>query len=252
MNGQLIGEAKVAAGTQVRLLRVSGQQVEVEYQNAKRLIPADSTDLMQRALAISKGGGSRPVETPGMTAGSPAAPRQASANISMSPPPSGMIPSNGKIGDRLTVDVIPSVKTKIEGGDYDDKMDRIKLKVRLTNRHTSLPADKCKGEVYVFGESILDRNMVKILDSASFDFSLRPMGSHEMATEEVSTGYDNTGARFGYKYLGWLVRVNDGTGESVLSKSNLPELAKKTEKVTGLAKGHTYDRTTFKDKPTTR
>ena len=185
-------------------------------------------------------------------AGSPAAQMQASANISVSPPSPGAVTGNGKIGDRLTVDVIPSVKTKIEGGDYDDKMDRIKLKVKLTNRHTTIAAEKFKGEVYVFGESILDRNNVKVLDSASFDFSLRPLAIHEMGTEEVTTGYDNTGVRHGYKYLGWLVRVKDGSGESVLSKSNLPELAKKTEKAAGLAKGNTYDRTTFKDKPTTR
>lgn len=248
INGRLIGEAKAPAGIQVRLLRISGQQVEVEFQNARRMIPADSTDLMQRSLAISKNGGLRPSEPPGLPVASLAAPSQMSANVSMNPPPPGVIATHAKIGDHLTGEVIPSVKTNAETRNYHEKTDRIKLKVKLTNKDSVLPADKLKGEVYLFAESAADRNVLKILDSADFEFSLRPLGSHEMATPEVATTY---GARLGYRYVGWLLRVRDSAGELVLNRSGVPELSKKAEKVSGLAKDKIYDRTTFKEKTTT-
>lgn len=52
INGKLAGQAQLPAGTVLRLLRVAGTQVEVEYQNARQMIAADATDLMLRATAL--------------------------------------------------------------------------------------------------------------------------------------------------------------------------------------------------------
>ena len=57
-NGRVAGEAKIPAGTALRLLRVGNQSVEVEYQSARQLIPVVSTDLMPRALATFRNNGS--------------------------------------------------------------------------------------------------------------------------------------------------------------------------------------------------
>jgi hypothetical protein len=58
INGRMAGEAKIPAGTTLRLLRVGAQSVEVEYQNGRQLVPVTSTDLMPRALAAFRNNGS--------------------------------------------------------------------------------------------------------------------------------------------------------------------------------------------------
>ena len=58
LNGRPVGEAKVPVGTALRVSRVGAQQMEIEYQNARYVIPVASTDLMQRALAAFRANGS--------------------------------------------------------------------------------------------------------------------------------------------------------------------------------------------------
>ena len=52
VNGKLAGQAQLPAGTVLRLLRVAGAQLEVEYQNARQMIAAAATDLVPRATAL--------------------------------------------------------------------------------------------------------------------------------------------------------------------------------------------------------
>jgi len=153
-----------------------------------------------------------------------------------------------KIGERLGVEVVRMKRSRIEGGDFDDKRERIELKVKLTNTDTKLSADQSKGEIFIFAESILDRTALKLLAVEAFDFSLPPRGIHEFVTPEVVTTYDTTGARFGHKYEGWVLRIRDKTGDLVLTKSSSPTLLKGSEKATALTKDALYDRVTFKEK----
>lgn len=75
MNGRTVGEAKVPAGTALRVMRVGAEQVEIEYQNARYVIRLASTDLMQRALATFRANGSVLPEAPvAATTQSPVAP----------------------------------------------------------------------------------------------------------------------------------------------------------------------------------
>ncbi len=231
--GRIVGEAKAPAGTLLRLWRVSGQQVEVQYRAEKHLIPAASTDLTQRALVASRTAGSLQPATPQPAATPARTPTMASA---------------ARIGERMAVDIVRMKKSRIEGGDWDDKTDRIELKVKLTNRDISLSADNLKGEIYIFAESILDRSALKLLAVQNFEFSLSARGTHERVTDEVVTTYDTTGGRFGYKYEGWLLRIRDQAGSLVLLKSSSPSLLKNAEKISTLTTGSDYDRVTFKEK----
>jgi hypothetical protein len=242
LNGRVVGESKAPVGTPLRVLRVYGQQVEVEYQAARHFIPVAATDLMPRALAIFRKNGSvLPV-----AAAVPATPFPV---VAAATPEARMAITNPvKIGERLMADVVRMKRSRTEGGDFDDKRERIEMKVKLTNTDNKLSADKLKGELYVFGESILDRTAVKLLDAQQFDFSLPPRGSHEMTTDEVVTMYDTTGARFGHKYEGWVLRVRDSAGQVVLAKASAPSLLKGVEKAASLTKDRSYDRTTFKEK----
>ncbi len=94
INGQNAGEVKAPVGTVLRLLRVGAQQVEVEYQNGRHLIPLASTDLMPRALATFRAMGSTlSVATPPPVAATTVAPAATPAG---SPPP---------LGDKLKIEV---------------------------------------------------------------------------------------------------------------------------------------------------
>lgn len=246
LNGRRAGEVTVPAGTVLRLSRVAGQQVEVEYQNSKHLISIASTDLMQRALATFRAAGSRvPDVAPPSVATGPVATVQAPA---LKP----AVASPTKVGEHIGAEVVRIKKSRTEGGDFDDKRDRISLRVKLTNSDTAVAANQLKGEVYIFAAGILDRNVVKLLGNEAFDFSLPPRGSHEFVAGEVHTEFDTTGARFGYRYEGWLLRVRDNAGAVILVKSSMPTMAKNAEKIATLASGHTYDRTTFKEKASGR
>ncbi len=52
INGQVAGQAQLPAGTVLRVLRVAGGQLEVEYQNARQMVAADATDLAARAAVL--------------------------------------------------------------------------------------------------------------------------------------------------------------------------------------------------------
>jgi hypothetical protein len=242
LNGRAVGEAKAPAGTPLRVLRVVGQQVEVEYQAARHFIPVAATDLMARALATFRKNGSVIPQT----AAAPATPVPVVAAATPEPRTANANPV--KIAERLIVDVTRMKRSRTEGGDFDDKRDRIEMKVKISNSDNKLSADKLKGEIYIFGESILDRTAVKLLGAQQFEFSLPPRGTHELVTEEVETMYDTTGARFGHKYEGWVLKVQDSAGQLILAKGSSPTLLKGIEKAPSLTKDKSYDRTTFKEK----
>jgi hypothetical protein len=247
LNGRVVGETKAPAGAPLRVVRISGQQVEVEFQTARHFIPVAATDLMQRALVTFRKNGSvlpasAPMTTPAPIVASAATPepRPAAANAA-------------KIGERIGVEVVRMKRSRTEGGDFDDKRDRVELRVKLINTDVRLSADKFSGEIVMLGESTVDRTAMKVLGLDRFDFSLPPRGTHEFVTPEVVTMYDESRfARFGHKYVGWVLRLKDSSGNVVVTKSTSPTLAKAMEQATDLAKDKTYDRTTFKEKAEAR
>ena len=235
LNGRAVGETKAPAGTVMRLLRVAGQQVEVEYQSHRYALPVVMTDLMARALVAFRNAGSVLPEA----AKTAAAPTVTEPTTQPSAATGGL-----KIGNRVAMDVVRQKRSRIEGGDFDDKKDRISLKVKISNTDTT-SAEGLKGQICVLGESILDRRAVKMLAKQEFTFSLPARGSHELLTDEVETAYDTTGARFGYRYEGWLLRIHDSAGNLVAEKSTSPSLIKQASKVTDMAVGSSFDRNTM-------
>ena len=72
-------------------------------------------------------------------------------------------------------------------------------------------------------------------------------GTHEFTTDEFTTKYDITGARFGYRYEGWLLRIRDSAGKVVLEKATAPSYVKNAERIAQLATGKDYDRGSLKE-----
>lgn len=255
LNGRAVGEAKAPAGTVLRLVRVVGQQVEVEYQAHRYALPVVMTDLMPRALAAFRKAGSVLPEAPATTAAAaPKAAETAAAPTAADPaaPPTAATTA-ARLGSRLALEVVRQKRSRIEGGDFDDKKDRIALKVKIANTDTKLSAENLKGEICILAESVLDRTAVKMLGKQEFTFSLPPRGNHELLTDEVETAYDNSAfAKFGYRYEGWLLRIHDSAGNLVAEKCTSPTLIKQAAKVAGVAVGSDFDRNTIAVKASSR
>jgi hypothetical protein len=262
LNGKVIGQAEAPIGTALRVWRFSGQHVEVDYPNARHWVPVTSTDFMAQALATFRKNGSV-LPDPAVAAATP--PRTAvmpvslvtrpvaAAPLTVAPPAVAAAPKPGasttaKVTDKLAVEVLRMKRSRIEGGDFDDKKEHIAFKVKLANGDKDLPIEPLKAEFYVFAESILDRAALKLLGSEQFDFTIPPRGTHDVETKELQTMYDTTGARFGYKYEGWVLRLRDTGGKLVMAKASSPTLLKNMEKAASLKEGQSYDRNTFKEK----
>lgn len=123
---------------------------------------------------------------------------------------------------RVQVDATRKKSTRIGGGDFDDKTDRITFTVKLTNTDTRTAFEGCKAEFHVFAQSIVNTKAYQLLGTEQFDFSLPPRGVHSVDTQEVTTRWDRTGIRHGTKYDSWVLVVRDSTDKVVLKKASVP------------------------------
>jgi hypothetical protein len=147
-----------------------------------------------------------------------------------------------KFDQRVQLDVTRAKKTRIEGGDADDKVDRIVLKAVFINNDIATSYKDCKAEIYVWAEHIVNRKAYKLLGKEHFTFSLAPRESHTFTTAEVETAWDKTVARFGAKYDGWVVVVRDEAGTVLMKKSTSPMWLPVAEKLSDLTVGKSYNR----------
>ena len=144
---------------------------------------------------------------------------------------------------RVRVEVLRDKKTRIQGGDFDDKTDRISFTLKLLNTDTRAAFEGCQGEFYVFAQSILNRKAYQLLGSERFEFSLPPRGTHSFTSSEVVTRWDSTDARFGAKYDAWVLVVRDKEDKVICKKSSSPGWLPVAERMNSLSANAFYDRT---------
>ena len=77
MDGQVVGSIRLPAGTQMPLVSVTGQQVQLKYQGSVALVPSKSTDLVERVMAMRRAA----------LSANPPPPQIAAALPSTTPPP---------------------------------------------------------------------------------------------------------------------------------------------------------------------
>ena len=156
----------------------------------------------------------------------------ASAFLTVSPETSAQLPATVPAFDqRVQVEAVRSKKTRIEGGDFDDKVDRIIFTIKFTNTDTKTAFPDCKGEFYVLAQNIVNRKAHQLLGVEKLSISLPVRGTQEATTAEMTTSFDTTGARFGAKYEGWVLVVRDSTGKVVMKKATTPSWLPVAEKL---------------------
>ncbi|MDQ3621332.1 MAG: hypothetical protein M3463_02435 [Verrucomicrobiota bacterium] len=155
----------------------------------------------------------------------------------------GQLPSpQGSFEQRVKADVARKKRTRTEGGDFDDKLDRIVFTVKLTNTETKVAFEACKGEFYVFAQSVVNPRAFQLIGSERFSFALPPRATHEFETPEWITRWDTTGARFGAKYDSWVLVIRDTTGKVILKKSSSPPWLPVADKMNELPVNSFYNR----------
>ena len=144
---------------------------------------------------------------------------------------------------RLAVDAQRSKKSRIEGGDADDRLDRITFTVKLSNNDTRASFEDCTSEFYVLAQSIINRSAYQVLGVTPSSFSLPPRGMHSFVTEELITRWDRTNARFGSQYHAWVLVIRDKAGGVLLKKASVPAWVALAEKLGTMGMGQYFDRT---------
>jgi hypothetical protein len=165
-----------------------------------------------------------------------------SPQLSAQSAPSSATAAGAKFEQRVTVEAVRNRRTRIEGGDFDDKRDQISFTLKFANGDTRTAFKDCKAEFYVFAESILNRKAFQLLGIEKFDLSLEPRGTASVGTAEWETRWDTTGARFGTKYDSWVLVVWDQAGAVIFKKASTPPWLPVAEKMHTLSQGTFYDR----------
>ncbi len=125
---------------------------------------------------------------------------------------------------KITVEAVRNKKTRVAGGDCDDRTDQISFTVELANLDTRIALDDLKAEFYVLAQGMANQKTFELLGKDESTVLLPPRGTHSFVTEEVTTVWDNAGAIFGSKYDGGAILIRDNSGSLLLKKGNKPYL----------------------------
>tara|TARA_R110002096_G_scaffold316010_17_gene510445 strand:- start:13782 stop:14495 length:714 start_codon:yes stop_codon:yes gene_type:complete len=118
---------------------------------------------------------------------------------------------------RMIVDFTSGRRNEGEKGFSDLRIETLSPKVKVVNQDSRYEIEKAKATYFAFGKHIAARNNLKVLQKASFVFSLKPGETIEHAGKTIQHQYDDEYVKYGYKYTGYLVVLQDSNGKVVQS-----------------------------------
>jgi murein L,D-transpeptidase YafK len=145
---------------------------------------------------------------------------------------------------KLTVEMVRDRKTRLSKVEsFDDKQEELRFKVKLTNTDVTVAMEKLQVKVWIFGESVLQRDRIKVFSIDEKTLTLPPRKTEEFFTTKVSYIYDNqNAAQYGIKYGGWVILVKDSTGAILEQRASTDRLLKNPDKLDALRLNQFYDR----------
>ncbi len=139
--------------------------------------------------------------------------------------------NNGK-NDRLAKD-----------GDYDNRTAALQFKVSIENEERNFDIVDAKATLLIFGKSVFDSGRLKVMSRESFDLSVPEGATAVLNGEEVVFKYDdNDSAKFGHKYGGYLVVIQNEGGKIIGHKCVPEPMGKYLEAALKLKSGQSCDR----------
>lgn len=145
---------------------------------------------------------------------------------------------------KLSVEMIRDRKTRLSKVEnFDDKQEQLRFKLKVTNTDVGAAMNDIQVKVWIFGESVLQRNRIKVFSIDEKKLSLPPRKVEEFFTTTVSYVYDDrNAAQYGIKYGGWVILVRDAKGTILVQKASIERLLKNLEKLDTLRPNAFYDR----------
>lgn len=150
-----------------------------------------------------------------------------------------------KNAPKIQVDGTRSRNTKVAGGDWDDRLQKVQFSAVVRNLELNKPAEGLKLQWWALAESLVDRKKLLVIDSGAADVSLsnKPDG-REMRSEgrEVVLKWDDTGSIFGERYKGFIAIVTTADGELVAAKTSFPNWDRALSRALAMKTGSWVDR----------
>ncbi len=111
---------------------------------------------------------------------------------------------------RFTVKYTSGKSDRLENAaDYDDRVLKLRPKIYISNKSTSSKSRPVELTCAVIGRSVLNKKNLYVFSRESFMIdSLPPLGKSESMMKDVMVTYDdNDMAQFGYKYIGYAIKL---------------------------------------------
>jgi hypothetical protein len=131
----------------------------------------------------------------------------------------------GGLNEKFGIEVATG-KTRRKNGteDYDDKRVNLDPIITISNPEVKVSSREAKVTALFLGRPVADNGALYVFKKETFDLpSLAPTGVHDIRFGKISASYDSRGyAKFGARYIGYVVIVHDKEGKRVYSSSSVP------------------------------
>jgi hypothetical protein len=130
--------------------------------------------------------------------------------------------------------------TRVAGGDFDDRLQKVQIEVVARNLDYNRPANGLTLHYWVLAESLVDHKEILVIDRGAVpvDLTSTPEGREiRKKGELVALKWDDTGAIFGQRYRGWILILVNARNEVVAVKSNQPNWQSAFQRAMDLKKG---------------
>lgn len=153
--------------------------------------------------------------------------------------------AGGGLSERFEVDVSSGKRQRGTGYDYsDEKKVSMEPTVVIKNPMPNIRTRAVKVTAFVLGRPVADRNAYHVFSKESFDLpSLEGGKEGVLQMKPISHMFDDRGSyRYGARYLGWVVVIEDEDGGVIMTQSVPAAIAEKYgRKFLTLDAGSTYD-----------
>jgi hypothetical protein len=131
--------------------------------------------------------------------------------------------------------------TKVAGGDWDDRQQKVQLEVIVRNLDLNKKSvDGLTMYYWAMAQSLLDKRSYKVIDSGSFEVKLDNSAEgreiHHKG-EMLTLEWDDTGAIFGVRYKGYVIVLVNAQREVIAVKANQPQWQTNFERAFNLHTG---------------
>lgn len=108
--------------------------------------------------------------------------------------------------------------------DFDDKRVNLDPVVTVSNPDTKIASREAKVTVLFLGRPVADNSAIHVFKKSTFDLpSLQAGEKRDFKIGKITSAYDNRGyAKFGSRYLGYVVLVHDPEGGTLFTSKAVP------------------------------